>query len=39
MFVLEHPGAVIVSPQEAVDAYREGLYAALTAFDSERSWQ
>ena len=28
MFVLEHPGASIVSPQEAVDAYRRRLEAA-----------
>lgn len=28
MFVLEHPGAVIVSPQEAVDAYHRRLHAA-----------
>ncbi|NEG69124.1 helix-turn-helix transcriptional regulator [Bifidobacterium choloepi] len=28
MFVLEHPGAVIVSPQEAIDAYRRRLVAA-----------
>ncbi|BAQ31382.1 helix-turn-helix transcriptional regulator [Bifidobacterium scardovii] len=31
MFVLEHPGAYIVSPQEAVDAFRRRLNAA-TAF-------
>ena len=28
MFVLEHPGATIVSPQEAVDAYHRRLHAA-----------
>ncbi|AKV55233.1 hypothetical protein BACT_0691 [Bifidobacterium actinocoloniiforme DSM 22766] len=28
MFVLEHPGATIVSPQEAVDAFRRRLHAA-----------
>ncbi|KFI67896.1 helix-turn-helix transcriptional regulator [Bifidobacterium magnum] len=28
MFVLEHPGSVIVSPQEAVDAYHRRLHAA-----------
>ncbi|KAB7790750.1 helix-turn-helix transcriptional regulator [Bifidobacterium leontopitheci] len=28
MFVLEHPGAVIVSPQEAVDAFNRRLQAA-----------
>ena len=33
------PGIEPAAPQEAVDAYRGGLYAALTAFDSERSWQ
>lgn len=33
------PGIEPIAPQEAADAYRGGLYAALTAFDSERSWQ
>lgn len=28
MFVLEHPGSYVVSPQEAVDAYRRRLVAA-----------
>ena len=37
MFVLEHPGAVIVSPQEAVDAFNRRLQAASNMMLADRS--
>ena len=37
MFVLEHPGAVIVSPQEAVDAFNRRLQAASNMALADRS--
>ena len=37
MFVLEHPGAVIVSPQEAVDAFNRRLQAASNMTLADRS--